>query len=185
MKMTEMRVGAIGIDKDSGQSVVLLRDFENRRALPIWVGLAEVRAISNAVRNVMTQRPSTHELLYTTIKQLGHEVREVKIAELKGDTFIAEITLRRMGADVTEDTPTTTLDARPSDAIALAAMCSAPVYVATDLLARQGISANPERDQKEASQFKDFIDNLKASDFNLVTKGERVELPGDDFEAEH
>jgi bifunctional DNase/RNase len=184
MKMTEMRIGAIGIDKDSGQSVVLLRDSENRRALPIWVGLAEVRAISNAVRNVITLRPSTHELLYTTIKQLGHEIKQVTIASIKGDTFLAEIVLRKSGSDAATEMPTTTLDARPSDAIALAAMCNVPVFVATDLLVKQGVSANPERDHKEAAEFRDFVENVKASDFNLVVKGDKVELPGDDFEVE-
>ncbi len=146
MKMMEMRVGAIGIDKDSGQSVVLLRDIDNRRALPIWVGLAEVKAITHAVRNVVSARPSTHDLLYTAITQMGLEIKEVVIAEIKGDTFLADIVLRRLESE--DDNDTITLDARPSDAIALAAMCEAPVLVAQEVLAQAGISANPELEEK-------------------------------------
>jgi uncharacterized protein len=179
MKLMEMRVGAIGIDKDSGQSVLLLRDVENRRALPIWIGLAEVKAITHAVRNVVSARPSTHDLLYTAITQMGLEIKQVVIAEIKGDTFLADIVLRKIESD--DENATITLDARPSDAIALAAMCEAPVLVTQEVLAQAGISANPELEEKEAMEFKNFVDAVKASDFNLAGK---IELPGDDFEVD-
>jgi uncharacterized protein len=180
MKMMEMRLGAIGIDKDSGQSVVLLHDTENRRALPIWIGLAEVRAITHAVRNVVTARPSTHELLYTTIKQLGYEIQAVSISEMKGDVFLADIVLQKIGQEIT----TTTLDARPSDAIALAAFCDAPLYVASDILQKAGISANPERDHKETMDFRNFVEHLKASDFNLAGKTESLDSKSEALDIE-
>ncbi|MBS1989879.1 MAG: bifunctional nuclease family protein [Cyanobacteria bacterium SZAS LIN-2] len=195
MEKTEVHVGAIGIDKDSGDSVLLLKDTNNRRALPVWVGLPEARAISNAIRNIVSPRPSTHELLFATILQLGCEIKEVVITELKNDAFIAEIILRRAGAREKEKErrmlaeeglpmsknrrkePTIVLDARPSDAIALALMCDAPVFVAAQILAEVGISVNPEQDQKEAAEFKEFLENVKASDFKLAGK---LDANGDD-----
>jgi len=180
MDKTEVRVGAIGIDKDTGDSVILLKDVDNRRALPIWIGLPEARAISNALRSVISPRPSTHDLLFATIRQLGCEIKEVFIVDLKNDAFIAEIILRRAGGrerdrerDLDVDKakrkePTITLDARPSDAIALATMCEAPVFVATHIMAQVGISANPEKDHAEAMEFKNFIDSVNASDFKLA-----------------
>ena len=194
MDKTEVRVGAIGIDKDTGDSVVLLKDVDNRRALPIWVGLPEARAISNAIRSLISPRPSTHDLLFATIRQLGCEIKEVFISDLKNDAFIAEIVLRRAGArerdrdrEMDQDKskrkePTITLDSRPSDAIALATMCDAPVYVATHIMAQMSISANPEKDQLEAKEFKDFIENVKASDFKLAGVAESDFSPDENSE---
>jgi hypothetical protein len=177
MKMMEMRVGAIGIDPQTGDSVILLKDIENRRALPIWVGLSEAKAITSAMRNISSPRPSTHDLLFSSIKQLGYHIKEVVITDLKVDTFLAEVVLRPAGAP--SEAPTVTLDARPSDAIALAALCHAPVFVAPHILTQVGIAANPEQDHKDTLQFKEFIEQVKASDFKLAG---RLELPGDDLE---
>jgi bifunctional DNase/RNase len=179
MKMLKMQVGAIGIDKDSGESVILLKDAENRRALPIWVGLPEARAITFAMRHVVSPRPSTHDVLLSTIRQLGCEVKEVVIADIKGETFVAEIVLRQLGAS--SEIPTISVDARPSDAIVVAAICDVPVMVAPHILAQAGIAANPERDYKDRLEFKEFVESVKASDFTFAGK---VELPGDDFEGD-
>jgi len=172
--MKEMRIGAIGIDKDSGNSVILLRDIENNRALPIWVGLPEAKAISMAVRKIRTPRPSTHELMQNSIEKLGYSIKEVVLSDIESDTYIADLILVRTGQ---EDGDIVTIDARPSDAIALATMCGAPVMVAPHILAQASISVNPEVDAKEEREFKEFVQSVKASDFNLT---EKVELPLDD-----
>jgi bifunctional DNase/RNase len=165
MNMIEMRVGAIGIEKDSGASVVVLRDLENRRALPIWVGLPEAKAIGFAVRNVKSPRPTTHDLLLDTIKQTGHKVKEIQITDIESDTFIAEIVLTNK--DDEAEIPSLRLDARPSDGIAIAMLCKVPLFVAPEILAEASISANPEEDEKEANDFKEFVNSVKASDFTL------------------
>ncbi|MBU6452198.1 MAG: bifunctional nuclease family protein [Cyanobacteria bacterium REEB67] len=172
MKMIEMRVGAIGIEKDSGASVVVLRDLDNRRALPIWVGLPEAKAIGFAIRNVKSPRPSTHDLLLDTIKQTGHKVKEIKITDIESDTFIAEIVLTT-GEEGSDEEPAIVLDARPSDGIAIAMLCRVPLFVAPHILAEASISANPEADEAEAKNFKDFIDTVKASDFTLAGRSDQ------------
>jgi bifunctional DNase/RNase len=102
--------------------IVILRDLDNQRALPIWVGPAEANAIALQTENVAPPRPMTHDLLRNLLTELGAQLVRVVIADLKESTFFAYLELRHRGEPLF-------IDARPSDALALSVRMRAPVFV--------------------------------------------------------
>lgn len=174
MNNLEMRVGAIGIDEKSGDPIVVLKDDANKQALVIWIGMPEARAITLAANKIVSPRPLTHDLLFSTIKTLGHNVKEIVIDGLSSQTYTATVVL----APENGDGDTKRIDSRPSDAIALALTAGAPVMVSLKVLDLAGIPVHASKD-KEAEEFSDFVSSLKASDFKLQ---EKIELPSDEDE---
>jgi uncharacterized protein len=174
MSRIKMTVGAIAIDKN-GDPIVLLNDEEQQRALPIWVGLLEARAISLTSQNVKTKRPLTHQLIINTIQRLGYSVKEILIdATAESDGYTASIVLSSSNNNSGGD-GTVSIEARPSDAIALAIMSDLPVLVDGEVVAQSSLPIRRhESDDRKA--FKNFVDNLKASDFKST---EPIELPND------
>lgn len=162
--MIEMNVAAIALDARNGHPIVILNDSTKRRALPIWIGGPEASAISRALDNFKPERPLTHDLLLAAIQTLGYKVKQIEINELSANTYFATIILLIDDPEHKLDT-TKTLDARPSDAIALALRAKAPIFVSAQVIADGTIPADFEKDEEEAQEFKKFIDNLKASDF--------------------
>lgn len=162
MKKLEMRVGAIGVDEKSGDPVIVLKNLENTHVLPIWIGLPEARAITLAVNKVDPPRPLTHDLLYNLVLKLGYKVKEVLIDRIEAQAYIATIYLVSQGP---EEDASLSIDARPSDAIALALKADAPVMVSESLVAQSGLPlfSAPEKDE----EFSSFVSGLKASDFKL------------------
>lgn len=123
-----MLVQSIFVDPSSNNPIVILRDEEERLFLPIWIGAPEARAILESIEDVRPARPMTHDLLCSSIEQLGAEVERIVVSELRDDTFYAVVYLERG-----DDSPVE-VDARPSDAIALALRAEAPIYVETEVL---------------------------------------------------
>lgn len=168
--MIEMFVAGIALDARSGQPIVVLNDQTKRRALPIWIGMAEASAISRALDNYKPERPMTHDLLLNVITSLGYKVKQVEINELSSNTYFATIQLQlnepaTPGAESIETIKP--IDSRPSDAIALALRAKAPIFVSAQVVADGTIPADFEKDEAEAQEFKKFIEGLKASDFKL------------------
>jgi len=162
--MIEMFVAGIALDARNGHPIVVLNDSTKRRALPIWIGMAEANAISRALDNFKPERPMTHDLMLSIVTTLGYKVKQVEINELASNTYFATIIL------VVDDPAhkldvTKSIDARPSDAIALALRAKAPVFVSAQVVADGTIPADFEKDEAEAQEFKKFIEGLKASDF--------------------
>lgn len=118
----EMTIKGLMVDPITNMPIIILRDTEGQRVLPIWVGIFEANAIALQMENIATPRPMTHDLLRNVIEDLGGLVRRIVISDLKDNTFYALIHV---------ETPTETLaiDARPSDAIALALRTQAPIFV--------------------------------------------------------
>ena len=168
--MIEMFVGGIALDARNGHPIVVLNDGTKRRALPIWIGAPEATAISRALDNFKPERPMTHDLLLNVITQLGFKVKQVEINELSSNTYFATIQLKI-------DDPTNKLDtmkaidARPSDAIALALRARCSIFVSAQVVADGTIPADFEKDEAEAKEFKKFIEGLKASDFHMKSDG--------------
>jgi bifunctional DNase/RNase len=162
--MIEMFVAGIALDARNGHPIVVLNDSTKRRALPIWIGMAEASAINRALDNLKPERPMTHDLLLNTIHTLGYKVQKVEINELASNTYFATIILLIDDPEHKLDT-TRSIDARPSDAIALALRAKCPIFVSAQVVADGTIPADFEKDEEEAQEFKKFIDNLKASDF--------------------
>jgi len=158
--MIQMRVDSVQLDPRNMQPILVLCDDAKMRALPIWIGSAEANAIARSLMNVESPRPKTHHLLSNTIKELGFTVKHVEINELSDDTFFATIMLNKKGDDAV-----VTLDARPSDAVALALIADVPIFVAPSVVVESSYPVDAERDQAEAAAFKDFLEDITVSDF--------------------
>ncbi|MEZ0328556.1 MAG: bifunctional nuclease family protein [Dissulfuribacterales bacterium] len=115
-------VQSITLDPDSNSPVLLLQELNGSRTLPIWIGVMEATAIASELERLQFTRPMTHDLLVTFTQKMGIEILEVEISEMENDTFYAVITARN-GELVS------TIDARPSDAVAIALKTKAPIYV--------------------------------------------------------
>jgi bifunctional DNase/RNase len=118
----EMSIKGLMVDPITNMPIIILRDRDGQRVLPIWVGIFEANAIALQMENIATPRPMTHDLLRNVIHDLNGTVRKIVVSDLKDNTFYALIYV---------ETPTETVavDARPSDAIALALRTQAPIFV--------------------------------------------------------
>jgi hypothetical protein len=121
--LLEVRVRGVTVDPQAGAPVVLLEELRGERVLPIWVGVSEARAIAMEMDNVTPPRPMTHDLIKTILEGVNAQVTNVVITDLRDNTFYAQIALHSAGASLH-------IDARPSDAVALALRVNAPIYVA-------------------------------------------------------
>jgi bifunctional DNase/RNase len=118
----EMTIKGLMVDPITNMPIVILRDRDGQRVLPIWVGIFEANAIALQIENVPTPRPMTHDLLRNIIQDLKGSVQKIVVCDLQENTFYAVIYLS-LGGD------TVAIDARPSDAIALALRARAPIFV--------------------------------------------------------
>ncbi len=154
--LIEMSIKGLMIDPVTNMPIVILRDADNQRALPIWVGPVEANAIALQIENVAPQRPMTHDLLRAVLTELGATLRRVIIADLREGTFYAYLEVVRGGE-------TQFIDARPSDAIALALRAKAPVFVDTRVLQQvQPIDASP--DQADRERLQRWLESLDPDD---------------------
>jgi bifunctional DNase/RNase len=128
----EMEVKGVRLDAVGQSPVVILADKEGKKALPIWIGLLEANAIDRELKNIATTRPMTHDLLHSILTQVQVKVKEVKIIDLKDQTYYATLSLK-LNKGVIE------VDARPSDAMILALKSKIPILVAAKILDEQGI----------------------------------------------
>jgi uncharacterized protein len=117
-----MTIKGLMVDPVTNMPIIILRDEAGGRVLPIWVGIFEANAIALQIENITTPRPMTHDLLRNVIRDLNGTVQKIVVCDLKDNTFYALIYVA-IGEDITA------IDARPSDAIALALRASAPIYV--------------------------------------------------------
>jgi bifunctional DNase/RNase len=118
----EMTVKGLMIDPITNMPIIVLRDGDGQRILPIWVGVFEANAIALQIENVTTPRPMTHDLLRNVISDLKADITKIVVSDLKENTFYALIHLTVAGESMA-------IDARPSDAIALALRARAPIFV--------------------------------------------------------
>jgi bifunctional DNase/RNase len=138
----------------TNQPIVLLKEVDGERFLPIWIGAAEASAIAYAQQGVVPPRPLTHDLFAEVITALGHELKGVRIVRLEDKVFFAELLLDAA----------VVISARPSDAIALALRTGAPITVADAVLDEAGITMPAEEDD-EVAKFREFLDQVSAEDF--------------------
>jgi bifunctional DNase/RNase len=122
-----VKVGFVAVDKRSGSPVVLLEEWGGTRSLPIWIGFSEAQSIASEMEEVRPPRPNTHDLAKRLIRRLDGSVERVVVTELRRGTYYASLVLRSNGKRIK-------IDARPSDAIAIALRVGAPLYVREQLL---------------------------------------------------
>lgn len=167
--MIEMRVMGIALDTRTGSPIVVLHDRDNRRALPIWIGSAEASAIIRKIENIPVSRPMTHDLILDVVKKTGYEITRILINDVDEETYIATIYFQKSGSENVESEEIT-IDARPSDAIAVAIRVEAPIYVTANVLAHGSVSCDSAKDEEEAQEFRDFIQDIQPSDFEKLLK---------------
>lgn len=154
-QLVPMSIKGLMLDPVSNSPIVVLKDEEEKFFLPIWVGIFEANAIALQLENVTTPRPMTHDLLRNMISELDARVIRVVINDLRDSTFFAQIKL------ITGE-KTLELDARPSDAIALALRTEAPIYVAQTVL-DQAQTITPDGDDQD-EKVKKWFDQLDTDD---------------------
>ena len=153
--MIEVKIDSIRVSLMSNHRVVILKDLVSERYLPIWIGPYEAEAITIQLQEVEVARPLTHDLLKTTITELGGKIVHVIVNELRSDTFYANIVVERNGKRME-------IDSRPSDAIALAVRANVPIYVEESVMEHASITPEEEAESSEEtpSAFKDLIEGL-------------------------
>ena len=163
--MIEMTVAGIALDATNRRTpIVLLKDGAGRRALPIWIGDNEARAILMALENQRAPRPMTHDLMVNILNEWNMTLERVVIHSLEDNTYYAVLTLRQ-GETRKE------IDARPSDAIALALRCDCPIWVMEAVVADASIPVDRDADEEERQAFRRFLDAIRPEDFIQQARG--------------
>ena len=155
--MLEMELQGVNLDVLTQQPVVILRDPGAKRFLPIWIGQSEATSILMEMQGIKPGRPLTHDLLKTFIENLKASVKQIVIDDLKDGTFFAKIYVSANSRDLT-------IDARPSDAIALAVRMKAPIFAEEGVLDEASILTE-EGEDDEVQRFRSFLNSINPEDF--------------------
>jgi len=160
--LIEMKVSGLTIDPITNTPIVILKDLEERKAIPIWIGLFEASAIATEMEKISFSRPMTHDLMNDILRILDVAITSVEICDLRNNTFFASIHLTRNDERFV-------IDARPSDAIALALRAKAQIFVDEKVLEKSrtidfGVKAT-ELDKLEEDKLKEFLENLSPEEF--------------------
>jgi hypothetical protein len=155
--MRQMKVDKLGIDLLTHDPVVILKDLEGKRYLPILIGPFEATAIALALEGTPVPRPLSHDLMRTMLESLQATLEQIVIHDIKDSTFFAKLIVRRNG-EAQE------IDARPSDGIALALRMQAPIFVSDKIVLEETV-ADKKAEVEDEQRFKKFIEQLKPSDF--------------------
>jgi bifunctional DNase/RNase len=154
----EMKVRGLALDPVSNMPIIILRDEEEKRSLPIWVGIFEANAIALELEKIPTPRPMTHDLIKNILESVEAKVEKIVVNDLRDNTFFALIHLRLGEEEIT-------VDSRPSDAIALALRVGAPIFVEEDVVRRAKSVEVAPKESDDQEKLKEWLENLKPEDF--------------------
>lgn len=158
-RLVPLRVVDVRVELPSNQPIVLLKEADGVRYLPIWIGAPEATAIATALEKVVTPRPLTHDLLRSVIDVLGAVASRVVITEMRDSIFYADITFDADGKEVA-------VSSRPSDAIALAVRTGTPIFADPSVLDEAAVLLDEEMDQEEeVARFREFLSDVTVEDF--------------------
>ncbi|MDJ0959747.1 MAG: bifunctional nuclease family protein [Acidimicrobiia bacterium] len=153
-----MDVVGVRIELPTNTPILLLREQEGERFLPIWIGTNEATAIALALEGVEPPRPMTHDLMKLVTEALGSNVVRVVVTDLQDGTFFADLVMLKDGEEVV-------ISARPSDAIALATRTDSPVFAARAVLDEGGVEIRDEGQEEEIERFREFLEDVTPEDF--------------------
>lgn len=156
--MIEMKVAGIALDAVTRSPIVLLKDSSDRRALPIYIGQEQAKSIIGALEKQVAPRPLTHDLMVNLLEAWNMILEKIVIHSLQDNTFYAILIVRQ--GEVKKE-----IDARPSDAIALALRTNSPIWVMEEVIADASIPVDRDADQAEQQAFREFLSNLRPEDF--------------------
>jgi bifunctional DNase/RNase len=155
----ELDVVGVRVEMPSNQPIVLLREVDGERYLPIWIGAVEATAIAFAQQGVTPARPMTHDLFKDVLDAVGAQLEQVRITEIRDSTYYAELVF----------TGGIRVSSRPSDSIALALRTGTPIFAADPLLDEVGIiiadGSDDEEQEDEVEKFREFLDHVSPEDF--------------------
>lgn len=158
----EMKVDGLTLDPVTNMPIIILKDLEGDRVLPIWVGIFEANAIALEIEKISTPRPMTHDLIKNILEGLEASINHIFVSDLKDNTFYAVISVNIGGANVD-------IDSRPSDAIAVALRVNAPILVSTKVIEEaRTFDLSPEAKLEDKDQWKNWLQNLKPGDFGSI-----------------
>jgi bifunctional DNase/RNase len=160
-EMIRMKVTGLTIDPFTNMPIIILKDFEEKMALPIWIGLIEASAIATELEKIQLARPMTHDLLRNILNELDVEVSRVEVNDLADNTFYAKVFLRK-------DEEEFMMDARPSDAIAIALRTSSPIFVDKRVMEKSrriDLSKNLDEEKNKQQKWTEILENLSPEDF--------------------
>ncbi|MFZ0169773.1 MAG: bifunctional nuclease family protein [Candidatus Dormiibacterota bacterium] len=160
MDQIEMSVDSIRVHMPSGQHVVVLKQKDEERFLPIWVGMAEANAIALKISGIRPDRPVTHDLLVNILSDLQVRVTRVVVSELRDDTFHAQIVAMQGDKELI-------FDSRSSDAIALAVRVESPIYVVREVLDQAGVLPDSQNDEdSRLAVFQQMVNDMNLPDLD-------------------
>ena len=155
--MIELSLVGVRVELPSNQPIVLMKETDGDRFLPIWIGAVEATAIAFALQGIQTPRPMTHDLLRDILSEADVEVDQIIISDLVEQTFYATIHMSSNGRKVE-------VSSRPSDAIALAVRINVPIFAAEEVLEQAGIELKDD-EEAEVEKFREFLDQVTPEDF--------------------
>ena len=158
----QMKVAALVVDPQSNTPIVILKDLQSEASLPIWIGLLEATAIATELENIQFPRPMTHDLIKNCFDYLNVTVERVEVCDLRDNTYYALIYIRNHER-------VSPIDARPSDAIAIALRANAPIYVREEVISKSQKSDEGPRPlfgKENKEQWSEILEKLDPKDFS-------------------
>jgi bifunctional DNase/RNase len=156
-----MMVAGLTVDPMTNSPIVILKELNGDQTLPIWIGLLEATAIASELEGIKFSRPMTHDLLKNIMEAAGVEVVRVEVCDLKNNTYYAIIHLKQGDREIS-------IDARPSDALAISLRVKAPIFVADRVIEQSSqidLKAEPEDKTEEGKKWQEILENLSPEDF--------------------
>ncbi|MBN1830763.1 MAG: bifunctional nuclease family protein [Deltaproteobacteria bacterium] len=156
-----MLVSGLTLDPLTNSPIVILKEVDGERTLPIWIGLLEATAIASELEGIKFSRPMTHDLLKTIIDSIDIEINKVEVCDLRNNTYYASIYLTHKGKQIS-------IDARPSDALALSLRVDAPIFVDEEVIEKSkqiDLTTAPEDKTEQGKKWQDILEKLDPEDF--------------------
>ena len=159
--LTSMVISGLTVDPLTNSPIVILKEVDGERTLPIWIGLLEATAIASELEGIKFSRPMTHDLLKNIMAMIDIKVNKVEVCDLKNNTYYALIYIDHKGKEIS-------IDARPSDALALSLRVDAPIFVADEVInksAQIDLKAEAEDKSEQGKKWQEILEKLNAEDF--------------------
>ncbi|MDY6972060.1 MAG: bifunctional nuclease family protein [Thermodesulfobacteriota bacterium] len=156
-----MVISGLTVDPVTNSPIVILKEIDGDKTLPIWIGILEATAIASELEGIKFSRPMTHDLLHNIIEMLGIKVIKVEVCDLKNNTYYALIYLNNGEKEMT-------IDARPSDALALSLRAKAPIFVADEVInmsSQIDLKPEPEDRSEKGKKWQEILESLNPEDF--------------------
>ena len=156
-----MAISGLTVDPLTNSPIVILKEIDGERTLPIWIGLLEATAIASELEGIKFSRPMTHDLLKNIMGIIDIKVNRVEVCDLKNNTYYALIHITHDGKEIS-------IDARPSDALALSLRVNAPIFVSEEVIQQSkqiDLKAEPEDTTEQGKKWQEILESLNPEDF--------------------